>query len=170
MTWIVSSRLVSEMEQAQLMMLGGFILLGWVLTRRLVMRRNKLNRERQAAKQGMSKARREVTSTLPLSDAPVETQRWQVAMFDLQRELKADLDTRIVVVQTLLKQVDDRIERLSSLEGSSAGSSPLSSIAGQHQRKVIEMFQRGHTADEIAEMTGLPVGDVELAISTIRSR
>lgn len=54
-------------------------------------------------------------TALPLSDAPIETQRWQIALFDLQRELKGELDSRIAVIQMLMRQVDEKIAKLESL-------------------------------------------------------
>jgi hypothetical protein len=78
--------------------------------------RRRSNQETQAANRAIQEIREHRDPTMPLSNAPVDVQRWQVAMFDLQRELKADLDTRIAVVQTLIRQVDERIERLAAME------------------------------------------------------
>lgn len=160
MSWIVQSHLIADMQQAQLMMVAGFIMLGWVLARRHIKLRKRANRDARAGNKTLKQIREHKDPLFPLSDAPAETQRWHVAMFDLQRELKADLDTRIAVVQTLLEQVDQRIERLSALGSSS--------IAPEHHQMVQELLGRGHTAKEIASETGLPLGDVELTISTIR--
>jgi hypothetical protein len=167
MTWIVQSQLIADMQQAQLLMLAGFVMLGWVLARRQLKMRKRVNQDSRVANRALKQMRAHKNPAVPLSDAPPETQRWQVAMFDLQRELKAELDTRIVVVQTLLNQVDQRIARLSALDSSSP--SPLStrtSISSEHQQMVRALLERGHTAKEIAVETGLPLGDVELAIST----
>ncbi|MEM6691515.1 MAG: hypothetical protein AAF664_18955 [Planctomycetota bacterium] len=102
-------------QNAQWMMFAGFLLLGWVLARRQVKFRKRVNREARIANRELEKIRNHKEPAVPLSDAPVETQRWQAAMFDLQRELKAELDTRIVVVQTLVKQLDERIERMEKM-------------------------------------------------------
>lgn len=166
MTWIVPSQLIADMQQAQLLMLAGFVMLGWVLARRQLKMRKRVNQDSRVANRALKQMREHKNPAVPLSDAPPETQRWQVAMFDLQRELKAELDTRIVVVQTLLNQLDQRIARLSALDSSSP--SPLStctSISSEHQQMVRALLDRGHTAKEIAVETGLPLGDVELAIS-----
>ncbi len=61
----------------------------------------------------------------------METQRWQVAMFDLQRELKAELDTRISIVQALIRQLDERIETLAAIESKGASSKLESARAPQ---------------------------------------
>ncbi|MDG2220707.1 MAG: hypothetical protein P8L85_04970 [Rubripirellula sp.] len=91
-------------------------MLGWVLARRQIKSRRQLNQNARVAKKAVKAIRNYKDPAVPLSGAPVETQRWQAAMFDLQRELKADLDTRIVIVQTLLQQVDQRIDRLENLQ------------------------------------------------------
>ena len=117
---ILVSNLVAEMQQAQLLMVAGFVMLGWVLARRTIRMRKRVNRDSKAANKAIQQIRERTEPAVPLCDAPAETQRWQVAMFDLQRELKAELDTRIVVVQTLLRQVDQRIADLSALETSTS--------------------------------------------------
>jgi hypothetical protein len=109
------SSLLAEVGQAQLLMVAGFILLGWVLARRQIRSRDRAVQARQDERA----LRRGPTSrepSLPLADAPADTQRWQVAMMDLQRDLKAELETRIAVVQTLIRQADERISVLASLQ------------------------------------------------------
>jgi hypothetical protein len=85
-------------------------------------------------------------------------------MFDLQRELKAELDTRIMVVQTLLNQADDRIAKLNGVQaGLTQPSKPESSLRLQ----IRELLNRGHNAREIATQMGLPLDDVELTIASL---
>src|SRR6056297_2514443 len=101
-------------QTPQLMMLTGIVLLGWTFVRRQMKAKKKSRQDDREYRQAVKQMGKQTTSSLPLADAPVETQRWQVAMFDLQRELKAELETKICVVQSLLQQVDQRIERLES--------------------------------------------------------
>lgn len=105
-----------EFNQSHLMLLAGFILLGWVLARRTILQRRRVASENKQSHRALDKLRDFKQPAAPFCDAPVETQRWQVALFDLQRELKADLDTRIAVVQSLIREADQRIESLSQLE------------------------------------------------------
>ena len=160
-----TANLLADMQQAQLLMVAGFVMLGWVLARRQIRFRKRANREGRAAQRAIQEIRERTEPAVPLCDAPVETQRWQVAIFDLQRELKAELDTRIVIVQSLLRQLDQRIE---CLEATGGGGSLRATIAGEQQRVVEAMVRSGHTAEEIASRTGLPQGDVELTIATLR--
>ncbi len=106
----------SIITNPQLMLVAGFMLLGWVLVRRQIASRQRLRSDARTAQSASVEVAAQSTRSLPLADAPLETQRWQVAMFDLQRELKADLDTRIAVVQSLLRRVDERIVHLERLE------------------------------------------------------
>ena len=105
------------LDRSGLWMLGGFLMLGWVLARMTVQRRRARVRQRQEDREIQSRLDATNASALPLSDAPPETQRWQVAMFDLQRELKGELDSRIAVTQSLIRQLDQRIARIEKLQG-----------------------------------------------------
>lgn len=103
---VADAFLGSNMQAAQFLMVGGFVMLAWVLARRKIRAGKRINADTKRANRLIKELRENKEPSVPLSGAPVETQRWQAAMFDLQRELKAELDTRIVIVQTLLKQVD----------------------------------------------------------------
>ena len=50
----------------------------------------------------------------PLRDAPPELSRWQVDMHATARELKAELDSKIGVLQTLLGMARQEIQHLES--------------------------------------------------------
>ncbi len=115
--------LLADMPQAQLLMVGGFLLLGWVLARRQIQMRRRAQVETRSADRAIQQMRDDHNPSVPLINAPAETQRWQVAMFDLQRDLKAELDTRISIVQTLIRQLDERMERLAAMESERSDSS-----------------------------------------------
>jgi hypothetical protein len=104
-------------QQSQLMLLAGIILMGWILIRRQIKARYRQNaqsrNDREFAK---SLAKADSPRAIPLVTAPPDTQRWQAEMLDLQRELKAELDTKIVVVQSLIRQADEKIAQLSALK------------------------------------------------------
>lgn len=160
--------IVADMQHAQFLMVGGFVMLGWVLARRQIRLRKRVNKDARAANKAIKAIRDHKDPAVPLCDAPVETQRWQTAMFDLQRELKAELDTRIVVVQTLLRQVDDRILKLNQLE--SLATDGPGGIESTLRQQIQGLLNRGHSAEEIASQTGTPVGEVELTIATLRPK
>lgn len=104
------------MDRGGLWMVAGFLILGWVLARMTVKRRRNRVRQKQEDRDVQKRINSTSVSALPLSDAPPETQRWQVAMFDLQRELKGELDSRIAVTQSLIRQLDQRIATIERLE------------------------------------------------------
>lgn len=104
------------MQAAQFLMVGGFVMLAWVLARRKIRAGKKVHADTKRANRQIKLMREHKEPSVPLSGAPAETQRWQAAMFDLQRELKAELDSRIIVVQTLINQVDEKIHQLNSLQ------------------------------------------------------
>ena len=139
-------------------------MLAWVLARRKIRARKRVNADTRRANKVIQSMREHKEPSIPLSGAPVETQRWQAAMFDLQRELKAELDTRIIIVQTLLKQVDEKIDTLNNLQADpNTALPPDSSIRAKMQ----ELMQRGLNAREIAMKTGMSLNDVELAIAKL---
>lgn len=154
----------STMQAAQFLMVGGFVMLAWVLARRKIRAGKRVNADTRRANKVIQSMREHKEPSIPLSGAPIETQRWQAAMFDLQRELKAELDTRIIIVQTLLKQVDEKIDTLNNLQADpNTALPPDSSIRAKMQ----ELMQRGLNAREIAMKTGMSLNDVELAIAKL---
>ncbi|TWU58812.1 hypothetical protein Poly51_15920 [Rubripirellula tenax] len=158
---------MAEVQRSQFLAVAGFVMLGWVLARRTLRNRKRVNQDTRAANKELHRIRTSKPSALPLADAPPETQRWQVALFDTQRELKAELDTRIVIVQTLLRQVDAKIRHLSELQGRPE-IEPAADPAGDRRHEIEAMVMSGHTAEEIAKAMGLPIGNVEMTIATVR--
>ena len=99
--------------QSQMMMLAGIVLLGWMLIRRQLRSRRRMHEHDLSSRELKCQlAKADKPTGIPLSSAPIETQRWQVEMMDLQRDLKAELDTKIVIVQALIRQADERIAAL----------------------------------------------------------
>lgn len=139
-------------------------MLAWVMARRKIRAGKRVNADTRRANKVIQSMREHKEPSIPLSGAPVETQRWQAAMFDLQRELKADLDTRIIIVQTLLKQVDEKIDTLNNLQADPNTTLPPDSSI---RAKMQELMQRGMNAREIAMKTGMSLNDVELVIAKL---
>ena len=142
----------SLMPAAQLMMFAGFILLGWVLVRRQLRMRRSNRRENRRAEAELRKIRQHREPALPLADAPPEIQRWQGAMFDLQRELSAELETRITTVQRLLSQVDE----LPTTDAHPASPSPVGSVAND-DAAADRPHQRGRLADRDRRVIPPPI-------------
>ena len=99
-------------DRSTLWLVAGLVMLGWTMAR-MTIRRKK--RGILAGREDREVSRRlaaKTTTASPLGDAPVETQRWQIAMFDLQREVTAEMDTRIATLNRLIVQADERIAEL----------------------------------------------------------
>ena len=155
------------------MLVGGFIMLGWVLARRQLALRKRVNSSSREANKALRALREQTQPAVPLSDAPVETHRWTVAMFDLQRELKADLDTRIAIVRSLVRQADEKIAQLHSLEAGHDSQGEKRQTVGplttRQMSTLAELLRTGHTSAEIADELGVAIGDVEIANLKIES-
>jgi len=102
--------------QSQMMLVAGLVMLGWMLIRRQLRSRRRMHDLDLSTRDlRIQLAKVDKPTGVPLSSAPIETQRWQVEMMDLQRELKAELDTKIMVMQVLIRQADERIASLRHL-------------------------------------------------------
>jgi|GEM_PF-6764160 len=98
------------------MLFGGVVLLIWVFVRRRVRARTSQRRDQQVAARQQQQWIQEQSIAVPLADAPREVLRWQSSMYDLQRELTAELETRIAVVQSLVRTADQRIAELREMQ------------------------------------------------------
>ncbi|TWT82005.1 hypothetical protein CA13_34600 [Planctomycetes bacterium CA13] len=177
---------LAEMQQAQLWMVAGFILLGWVLARRTIRMRKRVNTDARAANKAIKAIREHKEPSVPLCDAPPEVQRWQIAMYEVQRELTAELDTRIAIVQSLMRQMDARIEMLGMVPPTAASPITTEPIPNELMKRepiaepkaekssrrphsaiwnhIRSMAKEGLTAKQISEKLNMPLGDVELML------
>ena len=162
--------LVAEIVDAQLLMVAGFVMLGWVLARRQLKMRKRVNGDAKAANKAIRSIREHREPAVPLCDAPPETQRWQIAIFDLQRELKAELDTRIAVVQALTRQLDERIARLTQLQDNPDRSPAVNGgqfgYTPQQMDTIQKLSQGGQAPEQIAERIGFSVDEVRRIIAS----
>lgn len=116
------------------MLLAGISLACWAMLRVVLKRKKKAIEFARDGKAkppvaasrlgGKGNAISPTSRTLPFGDAPPELQRWQVAMFDLARELKADVDTRVMTLAQLSKRVEGQIQHLENLLGQIDAGSP----------------------------------------------
>lgn len=97
----------------QLAMLVGIAIFCFVLMRRgnLALRRG---RSRDDASE-TEKSPRETNRDAALDDAPPEVLRWQVELHDTARDLKGELDSKILIIESLLKEVRAERERLEAV-------------------------------------------------------
>lgn len=148
---------------SQMMLLVGMILLAWILVRRNI----KMRRNSRAASRELKAQQAEVHKPVggaPLADAPKEVLRWQASMFDLQRELKGELDTRILVVESLLRRVDQRIETLTALETQEPTRPTKSAIRDPRVAKVRRLSSIGFSAAEISKRLAIPEPEIDFML------
>ena len=154
---------------SQMMLLAGMIMLAWILIRRnLKMRQRSRVTDREVRQ--MQRKAVEPPRGAPLADAPPDVLKWQSAMFELQRDLKAELDTKILVVETLLRQADQTIDSLERVTGSEAQKANKTQAQTPDTAGTIRnLAAAGYTASEISDHVKLPLGEVELQLSITNS-
>lgn len=157
----------SMMGRAQMMMFGGFVMLGWVLARRTLKNRKKSRVANRNANVELAKMRSSTPSVTPLVDAPPEVQRWQGAMHDLSRDLSAELENRISTVQSLIDQVDGASGGVSrpEIEPERIPAPPISGKA--LTRWVQKGLDEGMDVDQMAEIAGVDAGEIRWTIAAM---
>lgn len=164
--------------RSQWMMVAGFLMLGWVLARRTIRNRKKSRIDNRTAERELERARNPVSHSVPLSDAPPELQRWQVAMYDVQRELTAELDSRISVVESLLRQIDERSganamtdARMQRQVPDGAVSPPQRLSTPLSGDRLLDYLRdaekQGKTPEQMADDVNLPVGEILWSLATL---
>jgi hypothetical protein len=118
-----------------------------------------------------------------LADSPLEADRWRVEMHETARQLKAELDTKMVALQVLIRDAQAQADRLEqaiavvqrsaakSLDGElSQSARPRPALFTADQRsQVYRLADLGRSAATIADQLHAPLGDVELLLS-LRTR
>ena len=90
----------------------GLALLIVILLRRFYRYRGRKKGGNQAAEVQKQGERAEPRSDLPLVDAPPEMTRWHVEMYEVSRDIKAELDSKMLAAQVLIRLADESTVRL----------------------------------------------------------
>jgi hypothetical protein len=94
-----------------------------------------------------SELQRDGLSKQPLADAPVEVLRWQVEMHESARDLKAEIDSKFVLLQTLTAQATEQSQRLQSLIERAEKLDLLADGRGDDELSQIERIAEGIVED-----------------------
>jgi len=90
--------------------------------------------------------------------APTEVLKWQVEMYDLARQLKAELDCKIIAVRKLTLDYNQAAERLNAAIAEAR-------TIGHTQTSVFELVQRlaaeGLSLPQISKALSLPVDQLQ---------
>lgn len=125
-------------------------------------------------------------------DAPAEMRRWEVEMHDLARDLQGQLDTKIGILQQLIRDAQHAADRLeaslargaeiarspSNFDGQSleACESPYARLrvdktasnagnsASRRHAEIYALADAGLSSAAIASRVGSPIGEVELIL------
>lgn len=109
-------------------------------------------------------------------DEPVELTRWRVEMYETAREIKAELDSKIAVLQVLLRDAEEHQRRLAQALESDARASTGGNDAieprrqaalpsGESKDLIYRLADEGRSCEAIAAQARVSVGDVELLLS-----
>ena len=101
----------------QLMMIAGLGLICWLLMRGKMRRRRQLQLPTTFSLGHNGNAQSSVSSFTGTKSlgAPAEVLRWQVELHDLARELKAELDSKLVAVRAMTNSYDQATRRLAEM-------------------------------------------------------
>jgi hypothetical protein len=125
-------------------------------------------------------------------DAPREARQWEVEMYDLARELRAELDNKVVILEQLVREATTQADRLEAAirratnivdAGQQANvEAPLAengrkasprvdaggvrpgSVASRRHAEIYALADQGLTSTSIATRVGSPIGEVELIL------
>jgi len=126
-------------------------------------------------------------------DAPPNVARWEIEMHDLARDLQGQLDSKIVILNQLIRTADAQIARLeqalqlpgqerppsaswaatsashASSDGittaDSAVAAPKPVAPSAQQSEIYSLADAGYNSAAIAQRIGTPQGEVELVLS-----
>ena len=144
-----------------LMMLSGIGILCWLMLRGRMKGRRKthgtINEKTLQHNANRSEVPNQFTGTAS-AGAPGEVLRWQVELHDLARELKAELDSKLIAVRTVTRSYDNAKSQLSELlrTANALGTAPDSPFA-----RVQALTESGWTSEKIAHVLGMSVADVQ---------
>lgn len=108
---------MSQQHLQQLMMLAGLGLICWLLMRGNMRRRKHLQLPTtfSLGHNGNSQASVPPFAGTKSLGAPTEVLRWQVELHDLGRELKAELDSKLLAVRAMANSYDQATRRLAEM-------------------------------------------------------
>ncbi len=111
--------------------------------------------------------------------------RLLVDLQDTAREINATIDTKTVVLNQLIEEADRRIETLKALDKDAPAAKPAppprpasapeipptdeSRRRAALERDILRLADEGKTELEIARLTGVPRGEIELVLSLRRA-
>jgi hypothetical protein len=172
--------MLTEDNLGTMMFLFGMALLLTVLLRRWASR----SRQQKPLRRPNRNVAESTSEPSSLIDAPADVLRWQVEMHETARELKAELDSKMSALQTLVllarkecERLEDLLARADGCRGplrvigaaedigvNNAPHAPVLPCDERQRRDIYNLADEGATAPEIAGQIGVPVGEVEFLL------
>ncbi|HEX5447423.1 MAG TPA: hypothetical protein VFW87_26650 [Pirellulales bacterium] len=184
-------QLLAQLEPTTVLFLSGLGLVCAVLLFRTHRQLNTRPKGQLSHPSSWSKPRLPKTPAAHHLDLPRDAQRWEVQMHETARELRGQLDSKISVLQHLIRdaaaetaRLEAAIERAARLEVSAARPAPHLQAAAVHppamrpramaeplpsptSRRYAEIYalaDSGLASAAIATRVGSPIGEVELIL------
>lgn len=175
------------MEGTTILFLGGLALTCGVLLFRTHRQLSARSRTELSSPANWSRPKSDTAQGHRL-DAPHELRRWEVEMHELARDLNAQLDTKIGILQELVRQAAAQAERLEAAIAAAAPlersgkapaieSTPIAksaridarvsrpgATAARRQTEIYSLADQGLPTAAIATRLGCPIGEVELIL------
>jgi hypothetical protein len=175
--------LMASMAQTG-MLLAGVALLILILFRRTYRYYGRRRRSgNKKADSYLTKSPRPTKRASSLSSAPSDVLSWHVEMHETARDLKAELDSKMRLLQLLIAQARQEADRLTQIVADANSvavdrsetlsparrTTPLPG-SPQRQSEIFMLADQGQSAAEIADRTGSPLGEIELILSLRSAR
>lgn len=150
------------------MLLAGIVLLTVILMRRWS--RYFWGSKRRKSQTVYPAAAAKRAAVRSLSDAPDDVLRWQVEMHETARTLKGELDSKMRLLQVLIRQAEEVAKRLETQletaqqrghDRQSLLSEEATPSASDRKRQIHELAVQGLEPDQIARRLGLEVREVK---------
>jgi hypothetical protein len=141
------------------MMVAGMALLCWMMLRSR--RHSRSSRDLLAEfvpRKDRGQGRAKPYTGTASAGAPQEVQRWQVEFYDIVRQLKAELDSKIVAVRQLSQDYESAANHLTKLI---AEARELNGTGLQAHQMACRLRDAGCSTDQIASGLGIPVWQVQ---------
>lgn len=153
-----------ESQTQLLLKIAGIGIVIWLMVRNKLGRR-KLGREISVQNLRFNSSAKvkptQFTGTQSLG-AHADVLKWQVELHDLGRQLKGELDSKMLAVAHLSGQCDQATNRLAELIRMAEGVEPVSESV---YAKAQQLSRAGWSAEKISTTLDLPADDIELLLS-----
>lgn len=139
--------LLAKIESPWLLLVG-LALLTFILLRRsyrYYRRKKKEDKKNVVAEIQRRGEKSEPRRDLPLIDAPVELTRWHVEMHEVARDINAELNSKMISMQALIRLADEATQRMKLV------AARLEESNAQQSTEAIQSIQR--LAEELSRRT-----------------